>query len=158
MFFFSYLGLVLVRQLKSMLWIASTNIPLWNISYRLAGKKPPKGWFTLNMYGLALGNSGRVGDGGLLCNSDGNWVNGFTRGSGNTNSCLAELWALRDGLNIAFDLGILYLGSVWIELIFAETENWNWKHCSEIVFKCVNSTVRLIFNEKLTEKWNLWDP
>ena len=86
-------------------------------------KKPPKGWFTLNMDGLALGNSGRVGDGGLLCNSDGNWVNGFTRGSGNTNSCLAELWALRDGLNIAFDLGILYLGSVLIELIFAETEN-----------------------------------
>ena len=50
-------------------------------------------------------------------------VNGFTRGSGNTNSCLAELWALRDGLNIAFDLGILYLGSVWIELIFTEIEN-----------------------------------
>ena len=119
MFFFSYLGLVLVRQLKSMLWIASTNIPLRNISYRLAGKKPPKGWFTLNMDGLALGISGRAGNGGLLCNSDGNWVNGFTRGSGNTNSCLAEP-ALRDGLNIAFDLGILYLGSVWIQL---KTEN-----------------------------------
>ena len=27
---------------------------------------------------------------------------------GNTNSCLAELWALRDGLNFASNLGILY--------------------------------------------------
>ena len=32
----------------------------------------------------------------------------------------------------------------------------NWKHCSKIIFKCVNSTVRFIFNEKVVEKWNLW--
>ena len=37
---------------------------------------------------------------------------------------------------------------------FAETENW--KYCSKIIFKCVNSAVRLIFNEKVAEKWNLW--
>ena len=37
---------------------------------------------------------------------------------------------------------------------FAKTENW--KHCSKIIFKCVNSTVRPIFNEKVFEKWNLW--
>ena len=29
---------------------------------------------------------------------------------------------------------------------FAETENW--KRCSKIIFKCVNSTVRPIFNKK----------
>ena len=29
---------------------------------------------------------------------------------------------------------------VWIELIFAEIENW--KHYSKIIFKCVNSIVR----------------
>ena len=46
---------------------------------------------------------------------------------------------------------------VWIELIFAEIENWNWKHCSEISFKCVNSTVEPIFNKKIIEKCNLWD-
>ena len=33
---------------------------------------------------------------------------------------------------------------------------WNWKHYSKIIFKCVNSTVRFIFNEKVIEKWNLW--
>ena len=37
---------------------------------------------------------------------------------------------------------------------FAETENW--KHCSKIIFKCVNSAVWPIFNEKVAEKWNLW--
>ena len=47
-------------------------------------------------------------------------------------------------------------GSVWIELIFAKIENWNWKHCREIIFKCVNNTVGPIFNEKVAEKCNLW--
>ena len=28
----------------------------------------------------------------------------------------------------------------------------NWKHCSKIIFKCVNSAVRPIFNKKVTEK------
>ena len=32
---------------------------------------------------------------------------------------------------------------------FAETENW--KHCSKIIFKCMNSIVRPIFNKKVTE-------
>ena len=34
---------------------------------------------------------------------------------------------------------------------------WNWKHCSQIIFKCVNSIVRLIFNKKVAKKCNLWD-
>ena len=40
---------------------------------------------------------------------------------------------------------------------------YNWKlklktekHYSKIIFKCVNSTVGPIFNEKIAEKWNLW--
>ena len=39
---------------------------------------------------------------------------------------------------------------------FAETENW--KYCSKIIFKYVNSAMRSIFNEKVAEKWNLWVP
>ena len=38
---------------------------------------------------------------------------------------------------------------------FVETENW--KHCSKIIFKYVNSIMRLIFNEKVDKKWSLWD-
>ena len=32
----------------------------------------------------------------------------------------------------------------------------NWKHCNKTIFKYVNSNVRLIFNEKIVEKWSLW--
>ena len=39
---------------------------------------------------------------------------------------------------------------------FVKTENW--KHCSKIIFKCVNSTVRPIYNEKVDKKLSLWDP
>ena len=44
---------------------------------------------------------------------------------------------------------------------FDTAENWKLKlktekYCSKIIFKCVNSTVGPIFNEKVTEKWNLW--
>ena len=28
----------------------------------------------------------------------------------------------------------------------------NWKHCNKIIFKCVNSAIRPIFNESFTEK------
>lgn len=52
---------------------------------------------------------GRALSGVLISNSDGNWVKGFARGLGDTNSCLAELWALRDGLNLASNLGILHV-------------------------------------------------
>ena len=37
---------------------------------------------------------------------------------------------------------------------FAETENR--KYYSKIIFKCVNSVVEPIFNEKVPETWNLW--
>ena len=44
------------------------------------------------------------------------------------------------------------LGSVWIELIFVEIENWNWKHCNKIIFKCINNAVKPIFNKKVAER------
>ena len=47
-------------------------------------------------------------------------------------------------------------GFVWIKLILLKLKTENWKHCSKIIFKCVNSAVWLIFNEKVAEKWNLW--
>ena len=53
---------------------------------------------------------------------------------------------------------IAALESVWIELILLKLKTENWKHCSKIIFKCVYSTVRSIFNEKVDKKWSLWDP
>ena len=48
---------------------------------------------------------------------------------------------------------ITVLGSFWIELILLKLEIKNWKYCSKIIFKCVNSTVRPIFNKK--SDWKL---
>ena len=48
--------------------------------------------------------------------------------------------------------GLLHNGSVWIELILLKLKTENLKHCSKIIFKCVNSTVGPIFNEKIDKK------
>ena len=48
------------------------------------------------------------------------------------------------------------LGSVWIGLILLKLKIYCWNYCSKIIFKCVNSTVGPIFNEKVAKKWNLW--
>ncbi|KAL0005536.1 hypothetical protein SO802_013097 [Lithocarpus litseifolius] len=50
--------------------------------------------------GSSLGNPGRAGGGGLIQDEEGNWIVGFACQIGSTTSFLAELWALRDGLNL----------------------------------------------------------
>ena len=51
------------------------------------------------------------------------------------------------------------LGFIWMLFI---TENW--KYCSKIIFNCMNSVVRLSFNENFAKKTlaslvnSIWDP
>ena len=45
----------------------------------------------------------------MIRNHDRAWLKGFARGLGHTNSVLAELWALRDGLMLAKEMGIQQL-------------------------------------------------
>ena len=84
-----------VRQLKNVVSVG------W--------EKPPRGWVKLNTDGSAMKNPDRAGGGGLLRDHDGVWLRGFARGLGYTNSILAELWALRDGLLLAKELGLQHL-------------------------------------------------
>ena len=72
----------------------------------VAWEKPPIGWLKLNSDGSALGNPGKVRGGGLIRDHQGNWIRGYARSLGNTNSFITELWALRDGLTIAKELRI----------------------------------------------------
>ena len=55
-----------------------------------------------------------------------------------------------------YEFYYLYFGSVWIGLILLKLKTYCWNHCSKTIFKCVNSIVRPIFNEKIDKKWNLW--
>ena len=54
-------------------------------------------------------------------------------------------------------LGILLENLRWWVCLDWAYFCWNWKHCSEIIFKCVNSAMRPIFNKKVVENCNLWD-
>ncbi|GLT63476.1 hypothetical protein SLA2020_360390 [Shorea laevis] len=66
---------------------------------------PPSGFVKLNSDGSALGNPGMAGAGGLLRDHFGRWIVGFSRNIGWTTSIAAELWAIRDGLEVAISKG-----------------------------------------------------
>ena len=61
-------------------------------------EKPEKGWWKLNTDGSWNATLGSAAGGGLIRDSWGKWVAGFTRKLGSANSFTAEVWALRDGL------------------------------------------------------------
>ena len=63
------------------------------------------------------------------------------------------MWSVLIRMNLRFAGDI---GSVWIGLILLKLKIYCWNYCSKIIFKCVNSTVGPIFNEKVVKKWNLW--
>ncbi|GLU03917.1 hypothetical protein SLE2022_210880 [Rubroshorea leprosula] len=61
------------------------------------------------MDGSVVGNSGLGSCGGLLLDSRGQWVRGYTRNIGFTTALAVELWAIRDGLQMAFNLQFNYI-------------------------------------------------
>nr|POE57440.1 putative ribonuclease h protein [Quercus suber] len=63
------------------------------------------GWVKLNTDGTMHRNPSKVGGGGVLRSSSGDWIGGFVRKMGNTSSTVAELWALKDGLTMAKQMG-----------------------------------------------------
>jgi ribonuclease HI len=84
---------------------------------------PPVGWYKLNTNGSSVGNPGLAGGGGVIRNHVGDWVGGFSRAIGITTSVQAELRALKDGLNLAIDLGILNLEIEMDSLVAVELVN-----------------------------------
>ena len=64
------------------------------------------GLVKLNTDGALLGNLGKAGGGGVIRDSSGKWVKGFSRSIGVATSVMAECWAIRDGLTLANQLGI----------------------------------------------------
>lgn len=63
----------------------------------------------LNTDGRVAGSPSLAGCGGIARGSHGRWVSGFSRRIGITNSFVAELWGLRDGLMLCSNLNIFFL-------------------------------------------------
>ena len=84
---------------------------------------PPVGWYKLNTNDSSLGNPGLAGGGGVIRNHLGDWVGGFSRAIGITTSVQAELRALKDGLNLAINLGIPNLEIEMDSLVAVELVN-----------------------------------
>ena len=70
-------------------------------------EKPASNWSKLNSDGSFVHNIGISGGGGLIRNSDGDWIMGFARNIGSTSSEAAELWVLRDGLTLCHQLKLM---------------------------------------------------
>lgn len=65
--------------------------------------KPPRGWVKVNTDGSASNPPGRAGAGGLLRDEEGD--GGFSLNVGSANSLSAELFGIREGLNLAWEKG-----------------------------------------------------
>ncbi|CAL1415075.1 unnamed protein product [Linum trigynum] len=90
-------------------------------------KAPPSGWRKMNTDGAAQGNQGLATAGGLLRDSNGDWVCGFCCKIGTGTAILAELWGIHQGLLMAWNNGTQFLiletdSQLAIELIKARED------------------------------------
>ena len=75
-------------------------------------RRPSSGWVKLNFDGAVKGRSQRGGAGGLLRDSEGEFKAAFAAPVSTTRPLFSEIYALREGLQLAVDSGVEYL---WIE-------------------------------------------
>ncbi|CAL9008460.1 unnamed protein product [Prunus brigantina] len=72
----------------------------------LAWKPPVAGCFKLNVDGSRKSSNGNIGAGGVIRNSVGDWITGFTANLGKGQILDAEIWGLFFGLKLAAERGI----------------------------------------------------
>ncbi|KAK8496727.1 hypothetical protein V6N13_024303 [Hibiscus sabdariffa] len=66
---------------------------------------PPSQWICLNVDGSVCSTTCQVRIGGLFCDGNGSWIEGFVRNIRTTDGLTAKLWAIFDGLTITWKLG-----------------------------------------------------
>ncbi|KAK9005733.1 hypothetical protein V6N11_043155 [Hibiscus sabdariffa] len=67
------------------------------------------GWACLNVDGSVTPNSRAASIGGLIRDHLGNWISGFTKSIGISNVLRSKLWAIFNGLQVAWSHGIKIL-------------------------------------------------
>ena len=70
---------------------------------------PPDPFIKLNTDGSAIGNPRLAGVRGLLRNSSGEWISGFSLHLGITSNNMVELAVVRQGLILAWDMGFKFI-------------------------------------------------
>ena len=70
---------------------------------------PPDPFIKLNTDGNAIGNPGLAGARGLLRNSSGEWISGFSLHLGLTSNNMAELAVVHQDLILAWDMGFKFI-------------------------------------------------
>lgn len=75
-------------------------------------EKPDENWVKLNCDGSLKSDPCRAGCGGLLRNSGGSWIRGFSQHLGNCSILKAEAWAVLEGIRLADHCGV---GKLWLE-------------------------------------------
>lgn len=71
----------------------------------IAWSAPPAGWIKINTNASVHGTSRLATVGGVLRNSDGEWLVGFASNLGSCTVLAAELWGLCHGLELAWQQG-----------------------------------------------------
>ena len=82
---------------------------------------PPNPFIKINTNGSALGNPGIAGAGGILRNHLGQWISGFSLHVGLATNNMAELFAVRQGLAMAWSLGFKF---IYLEFDSKVVINW----------------------------------
>ncbi|KAK2359284.1 SKP1 protein [Trifolium repens] len=72
-------------------------------------RRPREGWVKLNCDGSQNDRLGLASCGGLLRNSDGTWLKGYSRKLGICDVLHAEMWGMYLGLDLARREGIMQL-------------------------------------------------
>ncbi|GAU35182.1 hypothetical protein TSUD_319920 [Trifolium subterraneum] len=72
-------------------------------------KQPPEGWIKLNCDGAYKESLDLAGCGGLLRDSNGQWIHGYTQKIGACDALHAEMWGMYVGMNLARRQGVTRL-------------------------------------------------
>ena len=108
------LAMEIVKQaLEHYHCVASPRLQTRKVLKGIWWERPPQGWMKLNNDGSANGNPGLAGCGGVIRDDSGQWIVGFSKCIGITNSFAAKLWGLREGLILCCNLNV---SSLEIEL------------------------------------------
>ncbi|KAL4291469.1 hypothetical protein GQ457_14G003410 [Hibiscus cannabinus] len=89
--------------------VAVSMVPRQGQGRRPSWTRPRTGWIKVNVDASVSMVDRSAGAGGALRDDSGAWLSGYARYVGRCDVLLAELWAIHDGLLLAWDLGFRFV-------------------------------------------------